>query len=54
MITNGKILHYLAVKNFSALLRRITSNNNGDYTHLEQKVSLKSIIMYVKLMIIVM
>ena len=31
MITYGKKWHYLAVKSLSALLRGITSNNNGDF-----------------------
>ena len=31
MITDGKKWHYLAVKKLPALLRRITSNNNGDF-----------------------
>ena len=31
MITDGKKWHYLAVKNLSALLRRITSNHYGDF-----------------------
>ena len=31
MITDGKKWHYLAVKSMSALLREITSNNNGDF-----------------------
>ena len=31
MITDGKKWHYLAVKSLSALLRRITGNNNGDF-----------------------
>ena len=31
MITDGKKWHYLAVKSLSALFRRITSNNNGDF-----------------------
>ena len=31
IITNGKKWHYLAVKSLSALLRRITSNNNGNF-----------------------
>ena len=31
MITYGKKCHYLAVKKLSALLRRITSNNNGGF-----------------------
>ena len=30
-ITNSKKWHYLAVKSFSALLRGITSNHNGDF-----------------------
>ena len=29
MITDGEKWHYLAVKNLSALLNRITSNHNG-------------------------
>ena len=31
MITNVKKRHYLAVRIFSALLRGITSNHNGDF-----------------------
>ena len=31
MIINGKKWHYLAVKRLSALFRRITSNNSGDF-----------------------
>ena len=31
MITDGKKWHYLAVKKLSALLRGITSINNGDF-----------------------
>ena len=31
MITDGRKWHYLAVKNLSALLRRITSNHDGDF-----------------------
>ena len=31
MITDDKKCHNLTVKNMSALLRRITSNNNGDF-----------------------
>ena len=31
IITDGKKLHYLAVKSLSALLRGITSNHNGDF-----------------------
>ena len=31
MILNGEKLHYLAVKKISALLRGVTSKNNGDF-----------------------
>ena len=31
MITDGKKWHYLAVKSLPALLKGITSNNNGDF-----------------------
>ena len=31
MILNGEKWHYLAVKKLSALLRGITSKNNGDF-----------------------
>ena len=31
MITDGKKWHQLAVKSFPALLRRITSNHDGDF-----------------------
>ena len=31
MVTDGKEWHYLAVEKLSALLRRITSNHNGDF-----------------------
>ena len=31
MITDGEKWHYLAVKSLSALFRRITGNNNGDF-----------------------
>ena len=31
MITDSEKWHYLAVKSLSALLRRITGNNNGDF-----------------------
>ena len=34
MITDGKKWHYLAVKKLSALVRGITSNNNGDFYYL--------------------
>ena len=60
MITDGEKWYYLAVKKLFALLRVITSNNNGDFYclnyfySLEQKINLKSIKMYVKIMIIVM
>ena len=45
IITDGKKCHYLAVKKLSALLRRITSNNNGGFyclnflIHLGQKIN---------------
>ena len=31
MITDGEKLHYLAVKSLSALFRKITGSNNGDF-----------------------
>ena len=31
MITDGKKWHYIAARSFSALLRGITSSNNGDF-----------------------
>ena len=31
MFTDGEKWHYLAVKSLSALFRRITGNNNGDF-----------------------
>ena len=34
MITDGEKWHYLAVRRLSALLRRITSNHNGDFYRL--------------------
>ena len=34
MIPNGEKWHYLAVKKLSALLRTITSKNNGDFYYL--------------------
>ena len=34
IITDGKKWHYVAVKSLSALLRGITSNNNGDFYYL--------------------
>ena len=60
MISDGKKWQYLAVKSLSALLRRITGNNNGDFYCLNcfrsynTKIGLKSIKMYVKTMIIAM
>ena len=35
MIPNGDQWHYLAVKNWSALLRRITSKHGGDFYRLD-------------------
>ena len=58
MITDGEKWHYLAVKKFSALLRGITSNHNGDFyflncfLHILQKINLKVIKSHVKIMII--
>ena len=61
MITNGKKLHYLAVKRLSGLLRGITSSHNGDFyclncfrVYTTKKNNLKHIKRYVKIMIIVM
>ena len=34
IITDGKKWHHVAVKSLSALLRGITSNNNGDFYYL--------------------
>ena len=34
MIRNGEAWHYLAVKELSALLREITSKDNGDFDYL--------------------
>ena len=31
MIADGKKWHYIAARSFSALLRGITSSNNGDF-----------------------
>ena len=31
MISNGENWHYLAVRSLSGLLRRISSNHDGDY-----------------------
>ena len=49
MTTDGRKWHYPAVKSLSALPRCATSKHDGDW-----KISLKSIIMYVKIMIIIM
>ena len=58
MITDGEKQHYLAIKKLSELLRGITSNHKRDFyclncfhSYRERKL-LKSIIMYVKIMII--
>ena len=59
MVTDGKEWHYLAVEKLSALLRRITSNHNGDFYCINclhsfrTKNKLKTIKMYVKIMIFV-
>ena len=59
MITDGEKWHYLAVKSLSALFRRITGNNNGDFYCLNcfqsytTENKLKSIKKYVKIVIIV-
>ena len=34
IIRNGEAWHYLAVKELSALLREITSKDNGDFDYL--------------------
>ena len=60
MITDGKKLHYLAVKSLSALFRGIASNNNGDFYFLNcfclyrAENKLKKHIKYAKIMITVM
>ena len=60
MITDGKKWHYLTEKSLSILFRGITSNHMGDFIAqivfilTLQKINLKSIVMYVKIMIIVM
>ena len=57
MITDGEKWHDLAVKKLSALLREITSNNNGDFYCLNcfHSYSTKDKVrMYVKIMIIAM
>ena len=59
MITYGEKWHYLPVKKLSALLRGITSKHDEDFYYLNcfhsnsTEKNLKSIIMYVKIMIIV-
>ena len=60
MITDGEKWHYLPVKSLSALFKKITGNNNGDFyclncfQHILQKISLKSIKKYARIMIIAM
>ena len=49
MITDGKKWHYLGVKKFPALLRGVTF----PVTQIVQKKNLKSIMRYVKIMIII-
>ena len=58
LITDGKKLHYLTVKSLSALLKGITSKNNGDFycsncLHLYRtKDRVKNMEIFVKIMII--
>ena len=60
MIPNGEGCHYLAVKKLSALLREITSKNNGHFYCLNclhsfrTKDKLELHKQYVKIMIFVM
>ena len=61
MITDGEKWHYLVVKSFPALFRRIASKHGRDFYclilfffHIEQKINLKSIKQYVRIMIITM
>ena len=59
MITDGEKWHYAAVARLSGLLRGVTGNDNGDFYclncfHAEQKINLKNIKKYVKIMIIAM
>ena len=60
MIADGEKWHYTAVKRLSGLLRVVTGNNNGHFyclnffTRTEQKINLKNIKRYVKIMIIAM
>ena len=63
MIINGEKWHYLAIKKLSPLLKGITSKHDGDSSflnchyltlfsiHLGQKINLKSMKIYVKIMI---
>ena len=52
MITDNKKWHYLVVKSLSALFRRKTVSIQKIKTEIEQKINLKSIKTYVKIMII--
>ena len=62
MITNdNKNWHYIAVKNLSGLLIKITSNHDGDfyclncfYSYTTKKKDLKNMKKYAKIIIIVM
>ena len=60
MITDGEKWHYLVVKCVPVLLRRITSNHNGNFyclncfIHTAQKIKLKNLKNYVMIMIIAM
>ena len=60
IITDREKWHYIAVTKLSGLLRGVTGNNNGDFYCLncfhviEQKINLKHIKRYVKIVIIVM
>ena len=56
MIIDNKKWHYLAVRKLSALFRGKTLKNNVDliclncFTHIEQKINLKSMEIYAKIM----
>ena len=60
MITDSKKWHYLAVKRLPALLRGITSNDDGEFYCLNclhsylTKINLKNMKKYVMILIIVM
>ena len=58
MITDGEKWHYVAVKELSALFRGITSKHDGDFyclnSHTLQKINLKSIKNFLRIMIIAM